>query len=262
MVKHKQADVSTARESTSVDDREVPPIGEQLRQCIKAVLKCEVGTPQHRKAMDKLLGLILKLPGISQYQHPQIERQEVLNLAYAGVNRNFSGFLPLFELDIDRVQTTYLTQCFVKWFNTILKRKLFDLCRKQKIQPLSLDVAIAGEGGKTTHLEQLCTETINGVDALIERQQQQHNQTIGLRLRQYIKTDPDRKLRNCRPCETPNCQQMAERLLLKEPPDKISEIAREFNVSNQTLYSRWKRNYLPLLQEIAKNFGYEQEEVR
>jgi hypothetical protein len=47
------------------------------------------------------------------------------------------------------------------------------------------------------------------------------------------------------------------RLLVQDPPQRIADVAREFNVNNQTLYSHWKNNCLPLLQEIGRHFGYQ-----
>jgi len=44
---------------------------------------------------------------------------------------------------------------------------------------------------------------------------------------------------------------------LKEPPDKLKAIAKEFDIKYQTLVSFWKRKGLPLVQEIATQFGYQ-----
>jgi len=49
-------------------------------------------------------------------------------------------------------------------------------------------------------------------------------------------------------------------LLLKDPPDKFSVIAKELNINYQTFKSHWKRTGLPLIKEIALKFGYQPEE--
>ncbi|HEY9652310.1 MAG TPA: hypothetical protein V6C95_16750, partial [Coleofasciculaceae cyanobacterium] len=76
---------------------------------------------------------------------------------------------------------------------------------------------------------------------------------------QYIKQDPEQKLRQCHPKASPNCncQLLSQRISLKSPPDKFSQLARELNINYQTLVQHWKRSCLPLLQTIAINLGYE-----
>ncbi|NES68317.1 MAG: hypothetical protein F6K24_25325, partial [Okeania sp. SIO2D1] len=78
-------------------------------------------------------------------------------------------------------------------------------------------------------------------------------------VRQYIETDPEEKLRSSHPKKHPecNCQVLAIQLNFTEPPKKISDICKEINISNQTVYSHWKRRCIPLLREIANQFGEE-----
>jgi hypothetical protein len=47
--------------------------------------------------------------------------------------------------------------------------------------------------------------------------------------------------------------------VLKEPPDKFKDLAKELNVKYTTLNSHWDRKCEPSLQEIARTLGYEQE---
>ena len=75
-------------------------------------------------------------------------------------------------------------------------------------------------------------------------------------IRIYVEQDPENRLTNCYPRQAPHChcQCLGVRLLLQEPPDRLSTLAREFNINYQTLSSHWKRKCLPLLREIA--LGY------
>lgn len=68
----------------------------------------------------------------------------------------------------------------------------------------------------------------------------------------YVKEDPEKLLRNCHPKKYPdcNCQLLAQKLLLKEPPKRLSQIYREFQnsgvkIPDQTLRSHWKKSVSP-----------------
>ncbi|MEO1559561.1 MAG: hypothetical protein AAFS12_07955, partial [Cyanobacteria bacterium J06632_19] len=71
----------------------------------------------------------------------------------------------------------------------------------------------------------------------------------------FIEEDPQHELRRCctRANAECNCQFLAKQLLLANPSHKIANIARDLNVSNQTIYSHWRRICLPLLQKIGVN---------
>ena len=61
---------------------------------------------------------------------------------------------------------------------------------------------------------------------------------------------------NRRPRPDANSHVLELRLLLQDPPDKLSKIARELNIEYQTLNSHWKRTGLALVKEIALKFEY------
>jgi hypothetical protein len=96
---------------------------------------------------------------------------------------------------------------------------------------------------------------------MIESAQKETTQRIGLQLELYIEQDPEGKLKNSYPRSYPecNCQFLSKRRVLKEPPDKFKDLAKELNVKYTTLNSHWDRKCEPSLQEIARTLGYEQE---
>ncbi len=247
-------------------------MNEQLRQRIEEVLTYQNGSPEQNQAMNGLLTLIPQLPGIYHSADQRINYQEAFNDALEAISldkvkisdqekakisdRHLRKFVQKRNLDINDASLEIIRD-FVTWFNKILKFKIIDLYRRFKIQPLSLDVPLPSENGET-YIGTVPTEKPTGIDVLIKQETQQ----IGQRLWQYIEEDPEGELQSCHPREHPNanCQELAKRLQLKDPPDKLSDIAKEFNVNYQALNSHWKRRCLPLLREIAKNFGYQQDQ--
>ena len=70
----------------------------------------------------------------------------------------------------------------------------------------------------------------------------------------YIKEYKQQNSTRTYPRTHPQCkwQCSAIRLLLQQPPQKISEITRELNGKNQTLYSHWKQKCQFLFREIGR----------
>jgi DNA invertase Pin-like site-specific DNA recombinase len=139
------------------------------------------------------------------------------------------------------------------------------LYTKENQYSISLDRPISSnEGDQITLLEQLSdpqfkAPTLDLLEIKIAQIQEAEHHRLGQQVRQYIEKDATRKLTGCHPRKHPecNCQLLAKRLLLQEPPQRIADVAREFNINNQTIYSHWKNNCLPLLQDIGRNLGYQ-----
>ncbi|MEM9925691.1 MAG: hypothetical protein AAF915_18410, partial [Cyanobacteria bacterium P01_D01_bin.50] len=155
-----------------------------------------------------------------------------------------------------------LQNSLVKWINGYLKWRIKDLyVPDSKYSTISLDSPLSNdEGNKVTQLDILpdCQSqniTLDLLDKKIEEIQKRDRHTWGERISRFIEQDESRVLRRSYPRVNPecDCQLLAIRLLLEIPSHKIADIAREFSVSNQTLYSHWKKKCLPLLQEIGVN---------
>ncbi|BAZ03111.1 hypothetical protein NIES37_71240 (plasmid) [Tolypothrix tenuis PCC 7101] len=229
-----------------MDDLEQQLIGliTQIRQHVPKSL-------QWRLAMNRLLLEIQQFPGLRKSSHP--DYPEALNRTFEWVSNNISEFEPYSDS---------VAESLVRWVNGYLRWRIQDLYSPDKNAPLSLDVNIASDFGEITLLDKLPNSTLSGLDALIENSQRESKQRIGLELKLYIEQDPEEKLKNSylRSSVECNCQFLSQRLVLKEPPDKVAEIARDLSIPRTTVNSHWKRKCEPMLQKIAENLGYKQEQ--
>ncbi|OCQ93517.1 hypothetical protein BCD64_01075 [Nostoc sp. MBR 210] len=229
-----------------MDDLEQQLIGliTQIRQHVPKSL-------QWRLAMDRLLREIQQFPRLRKSSHP--DYLAALTLTFEWVSNNISEFEP---------NSDSVAESLVRWVNGYLRWRIQDLYSPDKNAPLSLDAPIASDFGEITLLDKLPNSTLSGLDSLIENSQRENNQRIGLKLELYIEQDHEAKLKNSYPrsCVECNCQLLSQRLILKEPPDKVAEIARELSLPYTTVNSHWNRNCKPMLQKIAEDLGYKQEQ--
>lgn len=229
-------------------------VDEQLRNLIDQVCRYPDPSPERQKALNRLLAPIQQLPGIYKSSHQ--DYPQALNQTWEWVSRKIGEFRP---------RPSSLQQSLVTWINGYLKWRIHDLYAPDNQYALSLDQPIrSDEGDQTSLIEQLpdrqfTAPTLDLLEVKIVQIQEAERQRLGQRVRQYIERDIEGKLSGCHPRKHPecNCQLLAMRLLLQQPPQRIADIAREFNMNNQTLYSHWKNNCLPRLQDIGRNFGYQ-----
>lgn len=245
---------------------------ERLKQAIDAIRQSPKNSLAWRKAMNQLLLEIQNLPGLTKSTHP--DYPAVLNDILLRLAEEIHEFEP---------QHSSLTASLLAWieFKLRLKYAVRDLHRpirsrsrktpktikeefreQSRQKPLSLDTPIASEAGETFS-DRLPSPFANfwELQGEIEReQQQQKNVRIGVKLQDYIDRDPEGKLQNCHPKEHPccHCQMLSQRLLLKHPPDRLSQIAKEFHIKYHTLNWHWHNKALPLLRSLAIEFGYKQ----
>ncbi|MEG4494406.1 hypothetical protein [Microcoleus sp. D3_18_C4] len=203
-----------------------------------------------RTAMNKLLLQIQQLPGVKKSANQNYPA--ALNLTLEWVSREIANFEP---------RQSSVSKSFVNWINGYLGWRIKDLYSPDKDAPISLDAPIAVDAGETTRLELLPDFTLSGLDGMIESVQKETTQRIGLQIELYIEQDPEGKLKNSYPRSNPecNCQFLSMRRVLKEPPDKFRDLAKELKVNYTTLNSHWNRKCEPSLQEIARTLGYKQE---
>ncbi|WP_293349843.1 MULTISPECIES: hypothetical protein [unclassified Microcoleus] len=239
----------------------------QLRELLQLLKDSQQGSQEQERFKNQLCKLIPHLPGSRKYREPdaKIDFDGALNEAYGGFFKTLPAFLQ--GIDLDNIADDVLRTRVVKRFNKIIQLKILDQYRKLKRQPFtfSLDAPNKSKKGEDFDSEGMADDSTEvGIEQLIEQEQAKNQQRIGRELWQYIEDDPDGKLRNSYPDNKPeaNCQVLARRLLLKEPPDKFSVIAKELNINYQTLNSHWKRTGLRLVKEIALKFGYQPEESK
>ncbi|MBE9092486.1 hypothetical protein [Tychonema sp. LEGE 07203] len=222
----------------------------RLSALIAQVRQHPAPSKKWRPAMNKLLLQIQQLPGLKKSVHQ--DYPEALNRTFEWVSREIAKFEP---------RPPSVSKSLVNWINGYLSWRIQDLYSPDKDAPISLDAPIAADIGKTTRLELLPDFPLSGLDGMIESVQKETTQRIGLQLELYIEQDPEGKLRNSYPRSNPecNCQFLSMRRVLKEPPDKFRDLAKELKVNYTTLNSHWNRKCEPSLQEIARTLGYKQE---
>jgi hypothetical protein len=219
---------------------------EQLQDLIRQISRFEAGSPQGQKALNRLLILIQQLPGLYRSSHP--DYPEAFNRTLEWVSQNLKSFVP---------RSPSVEKSLVIWINGYLRWRVRDLYASDRLYE-SLDRPLSNDEAESSTLgEQLTTTTLSLVELKIAELQEGKRQSQGRAIEKYIREDPEEQLANSHPKKYPkcNCQLLAIELLLEEPPNKISHISRELNISNQTLYSHWKKKCLPILQEIARSFG-------
>lgn len=246
----------------------------QLRELLQLLKDSQQGSQEQKRLKNQLCKLLRDLPGSRKYREPDanIDFDGALHEAYAGFFTTLPNFLR--GIDLDNIADDVLRTRVVRRFNQIIQNKVCNQYRKLERQPFTFSLDAPNKSNKTGEefdSEGMADDTTEiGIEQLIEREQAKNQQRIGLQLWQYIEDDPDEKLRNCYPDNKPeaNCQVLARRLLLKNPPDSLSVIAKELDINYQTLNSHWNnRNRkdlkgLPLLKKIALEFGYQPEESK
>ena len=225
---------------------------EQLKKLIDEVCCYPDPSLERQKALNRLLMAIQQLPGIYKSGHQ--DYLEALNQTWEWVSRKICEF---------EARSPSFQQSLVIWINGYLKWRIKDLYIPDSNYTISLDrLTRSDEGDETTLLNilpdrQSQTISLDLLDIKIAQIQEVERQCLGKRIWQYIEQDEEGKLTASHPRKNPecHCHLLAMRLLLEQPPHKIADIARELNISSQTLYSHWKKNCLPLLKEIGMNFG-------
>lgn len=242
-----------------------------LSGLIAAVCVQPEGSPRRQRALNRLLLALQQLPGLKRSGHPLY--REAQNQTWEWVCRNIdkwqepsAGLSGPPNSGAEEVEG-WLAEQLTRWINGYLGYRIRDLYTRYGSQDLSLDAPIGGDTQGDSWLDRLTQEgfdvpTLAGLEVYVEQAQRDKTQRLGLQLEFYIEQDPTSKLQGCYPKGQPEChaQELAQRLLLTDPPEKLAAIAREFGLKEDTLRSHWKRKVLPLLQEIAKSFGYQSEQ--
>ncbi len=223
---------------------------DQLKATISSVYNCESNSLQRQKNLNRLLILIQQLSGIYYASHQ--DYPEAYNRTLEWVSKNIDSFEPKAES---------IQKSLVIWINGYLKWRIRDLYvsdnsyNPQRVYPHSN----RNEESEIDLIDNIPDPrfSLSLLDTQIAAIQADNQARLGIAIFNYIQQDRDQNLTNTYPRQHRqcNCQCLAIRLLLQQPPEKISEIARELKVNNQTLYSHWKHKCLPLLQSIGEQLG-------
>ncbi|NEO70567.1 hypothetical protein [Moorena sp. SIO3H5] len=228
------------------------PVDETLRNLIEEVSRYPDPSPERQKALNRFLIVVQNLPGI--YKSSHVDYLEALNRTWEWVIRNLYQFEP---------SSTSVEKSLVTWINGYLRWRIRDLYISDSNYPkISTNQPIGNSEEDSRTLEDRLPDPkpcLSRLDDYIEAIQTAERQRLSQGILAEIKNDPDGKLIGCHPRNYPecHCQLLAIRLLVKEPPQRIADIAREFKANQQTLYSHWKKKCLPKLQDIGKTFGHQ-----
>lgn len=220
---------------------------EQLRDLIAEIRRYEKSHPHRQKALNRLLSAIASLPGLYRSSHQ--DYPEAFNRTLEWASRNIEQF--------DPHASSSVQNSLVNWVNGYLKWRVRDLyLSEHQYKASRVSTSALPDGESINLIESLPSPRLSGLDAMIAQLQTAERQHQAQAIWQYIEQDPEQALCQCHPKKHAecNCQLLALRLLLQEPPQRIADIAREFNVNNQTLYSHWKQRCLPILREIGRRF--------
>lgn len=225
---------------------------EKLQNLIQEICRHKAGTLPRQKALNRLLGLIQTMPGIYHSAHQ--DYLSAWNQTLEWVCKNIDRFQINPERSVER--------SLVIWINGYLKWRIRDLYSSPDSPLDSLRIYPFPENQDESSRDiweniphPQCSLSL--LEAKIAEMQEWQRQRQGEQVRDYIQADPEKKLSSCHLREKPacNCQILAYRLLLQEPPDTIATISRELGLNNKTLYSHWNKKCLLLLQEIGRRFG-------
>jgi hypothetical protein len=215
---------------------------EQLKQLIEEISTHPPGSAEYRKIMHRLLIAIQKIPGLRKSSHP--DYLHALDQTFEKISRDICrDFQP---------RSHSLTQDLLNWVNGDLKWRIKDLYiqdQKKKNKEESLDRSISYAREETNLGDFLASPTLEGLEGYLEKLQNQKIERIGLELESYIDRDPQ--------C---NCQILSQRRFFRDPPDTFPEIAQELNMPLRPLTNHWFGRCLPLVQNIARDLGYNPKE--
>jgi hypothetical protein len=223
-------------------------VEEKIKEAISLICRDEDRSLQRQKNLNRLLMLIQQLPGIYRSSHQNYP--EAYNRTLEWISKNIDRF----EAKDKSVQKS-----FVIWINGYLKWRIRDLYTADNSYDPKRVYFNNNEESEIDLIENIPDPRfcLSLLDTQIAKMQADRQTRLGNAIADHIKQDSNQTLTNTYLRKNPqcNCQCLAIRLLLQQPPAKISEIARELKVNNQTLYSHWKQKCLPLLQEIGKELG-------
>jgi hypothetical protein len=209
---------------------------------------------QKRRSLNRLLNYIQRSSRIPRLNSP--DYLDALDKTFMWLIRNLDSFEPRPEMSLE--------ESFFRWVNGYLRNRIRDLQSTNKFGTLSLDQVLhEGENQNILLGEKIVNTypyfpTLDGLDGYIEELKQKKNRGVVLKLEQYVENDPDNQLKKLYPKNKSecNCQILSQQLLFQNPPAKLSQISRDFDVNYQTLKSHWEAKCKPCLQKISLSLGY------
>ncbi|MBO3463370.1 hypothetical protein G7B40_031355 [Aetokthonos hydrillicola Thurmond2011] len=230
-------------------------LNHELRALIKEV--CQHPKPSRKRslALNALLKKVQTLPGIITSSHQ--DYPEALNITWAWVCQNVDRF---------NIDTLTLAEDLKKWINSYLYWRIHDLKSTDQVYwkkhiSLSMPISSGEDANSVTQGDLLPTTqypfrsdktdfNLKPIDRLIE----QIESDLDEKLIEYIKQDPEKKLRQCYPKNYPECnsQFLTIQLFLQEIPVNFRYISKKKGIKYSNLIYHWQKKCLPLLRKIAQ----------
>jgi hypothetical protein len=254
------------QQSTHLPENAEDPLSQldqELHRLITRLKDLEPGASEWRITMSRLLGKIQAQPEFRQYCRPGCPDYllTALNKTWMWLSRgaikNFR--LPQHPIGTWEAMVRWLKApgCYL-WWRVKEEKQKYDA--EQNRFSLDQPRGKSDESEAGTWLDEIYEQlqrlgdipSLSGMEDFIRRQSEREQQVLEMRFVLYIQQDPDGKLQNCHPRgkEKCNAQIVAQRLLLKQPPDKRVVIADEFDVDHRTFYSFCTQRVIPLLKKI------------
>jgi hypothetical protein len=254
-------------------------LDERAHKLIKQLLESSCDGSECDREMEQLLAMIPRLPGLRKDSHP--DYLEAVNKTLIEVKRKFPDFQRFAhkkQVNLKVASAIEVRQCFVWWVNQFLRFDVLDLYRQSQ-QALSLDASIDEQGN--TFRDILSNEGFeppvwDGIEAFIQRSEQQQIRRKGEALERYIETDPDGLLQRCYCNDNPdcNCQNIAKlaylanrggeitvmqgqrRIVIEsaEPKVSVRAFASSLGINEQAIHSHWKRHCRKILRSFLQEF--------
>ena len=212
---------------------------------------------RRRQTMHRLILHLQRSPNLVSSSHA--DYAIALNRTWEWLNQKIGEF----DIAKSAIAQISVEKALVNWVNQYLRFRIKDLYQvgKNEISIDAMGTDDEGNARSSNWESKLEILTLSGLEAVIAHEQQQRTETLYEKMQHWVLTDPENKLKNCHPKANPNCncQILAQRLALNDPPDKAAPLAVELGVNYQTLMTQWKRPCRRILQEQLQSFGYQPE---
>ncbi|NEQ40634.1 MAG: sigma-70 family RNA polymerase sigma factor [Okeania sp. SIO3I5] len=233
MVKSKYVSVTQMCNDKSNDDL--------LREAIANFRKESPRSQEWERAFTKLWSLILKCKILATSPHPKYPDllQEIQLEFSQRISSEFEQIQSGKKSLLDNLKS------WINWYGLRLGYRIKDLYREEnkKLQrETSLDTQIYSSNNDSnipTLGDVIAGEFPELMETLI---QEDFHEQLSAAIQKL----------DCHPKKSPQCTcgEIAQRRLLRNPPQKWEEMANELNVSQGTIAAHWKRKCKPLLQQI------------
>lgn len=221
----------------------------ELIKLFNIICQSPAESRERTKAFNRFLILCQQSLKLIKSNHP--DYPEALNKTWDWLGKNIQNFKPTSSLWIESLQ---------RWINGYLYWRIKDLYPKTT-DPVfvSLDQKIGDVQESLTYKDLLIDEKQGFclLNNLIKEDEGKEIKNVVEKIRIYVEEDPDNILKNFYPkgYSQCNCQLLIKRLLFKEPPATLADIAREFDIKYQSLNTCWqhtqRQNCRKLLKEIV-----------